>query len=426
MSDPRRVSVIVVSRGRPRALRLCLTGIAQLHHPAFEIVVVADPAGIAAARDWAVRRPVKLVPFDEPNISAARNRGLAVAAGEIAAFIDDDAVPLPMWLHHLCAPFDDPSVAAAGGRVRGRNGISLQWGPRSVDHRGVAHDLPLNGTDPVILHPEPGRAIKTEGTNMALRRDVVAGMGGFDPAYRFYLDETDLNLRLARAGHATALVPLAEVHHGYLESPRRSARRVPRDLREIAASQAVVLRRHCPEAERNSAQADFVREQKRRLLVFMQTGPLGPDDVRRLMTGLRDGLAEGRARTLAPPDPIPAPAEGFLRFPSLPPADPLVLAGRAWSGRRLRARAAEAAAAGRRVSLYLFSPTGLWHRRQFMPEGYWLQKGGLFGRSERNDPLFRPWRFRDRVAREVERVSMQHGPGADSPGRENRRAGDGQ
>ena len=35
---------------------------------------------------------------------------------------------------------------------------------------------------------------------MALRRDVIAQMGGFDPAFRFYLDETDVNFRLMYAG----------------------------------------------------------------------------------------------------------------------------------------------------------------------------------------------------------------------------------
>ncbi|MES2906736.1 MAG: RNA polymerase factor sigma-54, partial [Pseudomonadota bacterium] len=43
-------------------------------------------------------------------------------------------------------------------------------------------------------------------------------MGGFDPAFRFYLDETDLNLRLAATGAMTAIVPVAQVHHGFAES----------------------------------------------------------------------------------------------------------------------------------------------------------------------------------------------------------------
>jgi len=56
---------------------------------------------------------------------------------------------------------------------------------------------------------------------MAVRRSVLADLGGFDPRFRFYLDETDLNLRLAARGLYTALVPLAQVHHGFHASARR-------------------------------------------------------------------------------------------------------------------------------------------------------------------------------------------------------------
>lgn len=44
------VSVVIVSRGRPASLQLALTGVARLVYPHFKIVVVADAAGLAAAR----------------------------------------------------------------------------------------------------------------------------------------------------------------------------------------------------------------------------------------------------------------------------------------------------------------------------------------------------------------------------------------
>ena len=89
--SPLPVSVIVVSRGRPESLTLCLTGLSRQFHDTYEVIVVADPAGMAAVARLPFADEIKTVPFDEANIAAARNRGLAVAAGEVVAFIDDDA-----------------------------------------------------------------------------------------------------------------------------------------------------------------------------------------------------------------------------------------------------------------------------------------------------------------------------------------------
>jgi glycosyltransferase involved in cell wall biosynthesis len=108
-------SVLIVSRGRPQPLMRTLTGISQVQYWNFEVVVVADPDGIAAAEGLPFVSDLKLVTFDESNISAARNLGLTQIAGEIIAFIDDDGVPEPMWLPHLVAPAARPEVAAMGG-----------------------------------------------------------------------------------------------------------------------------------------------------------------------------------------------------------------------------------------------------------------------------------------------------------------------
>jgi GT2 family glycosyltransferase len=230
------VSVIIVSRARPDALRRCLSAVDQLQYRPFEVVVVACPQGVAVTEEADVLRDLKCIAFDEANISAACNLGLTHAAGEIVAFIDDDAVPEPQWLHHLVAPAARSDVAAMGGYVRGRNGISFQYKARTLDAQGTPMDVEIDPLQATVLVPPKGRAIKTEGTNMAFRRDALIAIGGFDHAFRFYLDETDVNMRLARAGYATALVPLAQVHHGFAASAMRRADRAPRDLYEIGAS----------------------------------------------------------------------------------------------------------------------------------------------------------------------------------------------
>ena len=377
---PLPASLIIVSRHRPEALRRAVTAVRQLDYPALELVIVADPAGCAAVAG----QPAKIVPFDTPNISAARNLGLQAAAGEVVLILDDDAVPEPTWAARLLAPFADARVIAATGFVRGRNGFSFQWRASEVD--ALAQDHPLAVPDGVSLHAgQPGRAVKTQGTNCAFRRGALLGAGGFDPALRFYLDEADVNLRLAGFG-LTAVVPGAQVHHGFAASARRRADRVPLSLHEIGASTAVFLRRHAPGAT-DSGLARLRAEQRARALRLMVEGRIEPRDVARLLAGLEAGWQDGLARALPDLVPLTPTDMAFLPLP-LPHRPYQVLAGRVWQARRLARAARQAVADGAVVTLFRFSPTALRHRHRFHPDGYWEQSGGIFGAADRSEPAF--------------------------------------
>ena len=411
------VSIVIVSRARPESLIWCLRGIDGLDYPGFEVGVVACPEGCAALDRTGFAARVKLIGFDEANISAARNLGIAAAAGEILAFIDDDAVPEPTWLRHLAAPFGDAGVAAAGGFVRGRNGITFQWKAREVDAGGRARPLKVDESRASLPQPAEGWAIKTEGTNMALRRAVLAEVGGFDPGFRFYLDETDLNLRLARAGKHTAIAPLAQVHHAYAASARRRPDRAVTDLSEIGASTAYFLRKHCPREEHGRRLNRMIEEQRMRVFDQLRAGLLQKADLEPLMQGLKRGIEDGETRDLAGLEPVFAPNADFLPF--LPArGGGSVLAGRIWQARRLRRAARVRAKAGENVSLFLFGPSPRRHRVRFSEDAVWEQSGGLFGRSDRDGPVFRLWSFAGRLAQERARVAavrgLEPGPGAQS------------
>ncbi|MAM63481.1 glycosyltransferase [Maritimibacter sp. UBA3975] len=406
------VSVVVVSRGRPALLARCLTGLAQLFHPNYEVVVVADPAGCDAVRRIGWHERIKLISFDEANISKARNLGIAASGGEIIAFIDDDAVPEPTWLAHLTAPFSDPNVAQTGGLVLGRNGITLQWPVRAVNDLGQTRTLKMPGESPFVPSLKPAEAIKTEGTNMAVRQSVITAMGGFDPAFAFYLDETDVNRRLM--GHATVIVPLAQVHHGFARSERRQANRGPSDLTQIGVSSAAFLRKHAPREQYNLGKDRVVSEQRKRLIGHMVLGTISPDDIRPLMDSLAQGFTMGEALDLAQPHAISA-SEPFKPFPTNAQGETTWHSGRPWSRRALAQKARGDVAAGQVTTVLRLSPSTLSHRVAFNPDGYWEQWGGLFGRSDRGQPRFRWTGFNRRVREEQERVGKVRNHWADRP-----------
>ncbi|WP_441862479.1 glycosyltransferase family 2 protein [Phaeovulum sp. W22_SRMD_FR3] len=395
----------MVSRHRPAALARCLTALRQLDHPDFEVVVVACPAGA----DVAARFPCKVIPFDVANISQARNLGLAAAAAPLVAFIDDDAVPEPTWLSRLLAPFQHPAVMSSGGYVRGRDGLRFQWRARWCNRCGESFDLALpplpRGDTAHLLPAPPDGAIRTEGTNCAFRADALAAIGGFDPGYAFYLDETDVNLRLAAVpGALTAIVPAAQVHHGFAESRQRRADKVPRTLHDIGASSAHFWAKHTPDADRAGARKRLWQAQFNRLIRHMVTGALEPREVAPLMRTLAAGLnaapppapPPGTAATATATSGNPAP---FMPYPAVAGRG-LVLTGRPAQEKALRARAASAAAQGQIVTLIILSRSRRRLQQRFLPEGFWMLSGGIWGRSAQTRRS-RAFTFAQRIAVEV-------------------------
>lgn len=127
-----KVSIIVPTRDRPRALASCLQSLTALDTPRarFEVIVVDDGsepsmAFVAGRFEDAltltyVRQPTPLGP------AAARNLGAEHARGSLLVFTDDDCTATPGWI----TAFEQADAAQP-------DGWSLLGGP-------VANALPEN------------------------------------------------------------------------------------------------------------------------------------------------------------------------------------------------------------------------------------------------------------------------------------------
>lgn len=409
MAGDLSISVVIASHGRPDWLARCLTAVRQLDYPAFEVVLVTDASTLDHLKGHNFLAFCKVVPISDTNVSVARNAGAFASSGDIVAFIDDDAVPEPLWLHHHAEALVKTGAAASAGYVRGRNGISYQSRLQSVDAEAETHVEPFSGIEPAIPNLSPGRALKLVGTNATYRRDVFLSLGGFDPAFRYFLEDSDLSLRLASAGFRAAIAPLAEVHHGFAASPRRAASRCPLDLSDIGRSTAIFARRH-PSVPRREVYERMFRRERARMIRHMVRGNCEPRDVFRILESLRSGWLVGLDADLAEIRPDSSRGDAFKFVPSMPP-EHFVITSRLLRRRRRISEAESVVRAGHRASVFSFSLTPVRHHVRYLDSGVWLQTGGQFGRSERGSAWLRWCRFAKRFKVELARVALQRGIG---------------
>lgn len=412
MSSP-RVSVIALTRDRPKEFLSLLQSLQQQRMRDFEVIVVGAESDICShgATDDFVDR-VTYVQCDEHNISKSRNIGIGHARGEILAFIDDDAAPEPDWLTELVKPFARAGVGAVGGFVRGRNGVDFQWRGALIDRYGDHASLTLNDLkDTGFNDPKGELFLSTVGVNSAFRSAALRQIGGFDEQFHYFLDESDVCLRLIKAGWGATIAPFAEVHHAYAESSERAANRAPRDLYQMAASRVYFSLTH-GDPEWIERRIDrFQQEQSGRLTKFIQLGRLSRRQAAWMETRMDEGISEGRKRfqdghkcgDSLPQRRLPSP-KPFIDFERARRPRAALIATTA-NRRRIYELADRLARSGCETTIMDFELSAKRLRVTFAT-GFWRHVGGILGREhiEARPPV--PRRC-VRVKREMERVAAR-------------------
>src|SRR5687767_8493508 len=217
------VSVVIPTYNRIASLLDVLDALRRQTFRDFEVIVVEGPStdGTAdrlAALDGVIRR----VDNPERNLSRSRNLGVAAAAGELVAFLDDDALPEPRWLEELVAPLADERVAGAGGLVLDHTGVRVQWRHLVVSRAGE-HDFDQLPPLDRFVGPGADPFLYVAGGNCAFRRAALVAIDGFDEEIEYNFDEAEACLRLLDAGWELRSLETAVVHHGNLPSHQRSA-----------------------------------------------------------------------------------------------------------------------------------------------------------------------------------------------------------
>jgi GT2 family glycosyltransferase len=173
---PPLVSFLIATRNRGSVLvdslkRVAACGLAPTQ---FEIIVV-DNASTDGTPDLLAQQlpAVQLIRLENNRGPVAKNHALAVATGEFAVFLDDDAYPLPGSVPQMIRHFrDDPRLAAA------------------------VFDVTLpDGNKECSAYPDV-----FIGAGTGFRRDLIIRLGGLPQEFFMQAEEYDLSFRILAAG----------------------------------------------------------------------------------------------------------------------------------------------------------------------------------------------------------------------------------
>ena len=217
-----KVSIVINTLNRGFYLKKLLYALQKQTFREFEVVVVNGPStddteSVLKMFETAIK--VETCPVT--NLSVSRNIGIKASAGDIVAFIDDDAIPNNQWLADIVSYYTDISIGGVGGKVFDAEGKNLQFCNGYIDIWGAPVSIipaskNYNDANAPFFNIIPGG-------NCSFKKSVLLEVGGFDEYYEYYHDESDLAVRIIKAGYKILHHPDACIYHASAKSSIRSS-----------------------------------------------------------------------------------------------------------------------------------------------------------------------------------------------------------
>jgi GT2 family glycosyltransferase len=174
------VSVIIVAKTYTKNLEECVKACRNLNLSDFEVLIIPDSLPkeeLFLTGDIFGKLQVKVIPTGP--VSPARKRDMAMnyAAGEILAFIDDDAYPAKDWLKNALEHFKDKDVAAVVGPAITPPHDNF----RQRASGRVYSSLLVSGTYTYRYKPKNKLEVDDyPSCNFLLRKSIMEELGGFN------------------------------------------------------------------------------------------------------------------------------------------------------------------------------------------------------------------------------------------------------
>lgn len=209
------VSVIVVTYNSAPCIKPCLASVFAQTGVSFECIVVDNVSKddtVAATKEFNIRL---LANRENIGYGRANNQGVAASQGRYIYLLNPDAkLEKNDALAKLCRAMDsNPRWGMAGTLVHGSSGEVES--PPSTEYPAQSHVRR-------DFSKLPGKIAWIIGASMIVRRELYEKLGGFDPGFFLYSEETDFCLRMRELGFEIGQVSEVAVTHigGASEDPR--------------------------------------------------------------------------------------------------------------------------------------------------------------------------------------------------------------
>ncbi|MEO5842930.1 MAG: glycosyltransferase [Acidimicrobiales bacterium] len=221
--EPTTLSVVICcyTERRWSALQRAIRGVLAQTPKVHELIVVVDHDPDLYERTKAAFPGIAVVANEnDQGLSGARNTGVRHSTGDVVAFLDDDAYCAPEWSGTLLGGYR-PDVAAVGGSAVPKwPGEAPAWLPDEF--------LWVVGCSWRGLPTEPAPVRNLIGTNMSIRREVLATVGAFTStvgrvgARLSGCEETELCIRIAQRWPDAAILYLPNLAVDHYQTDDRT------------------------------------------------------------------------------------------------------------------------------------------------------------------------------------------------------------
>ncbi|MBI4320006.1 MAG: glycosyltransferase family 2 protein [Chloroflexi bacterium] len=221
------VSAIIVTYNSEAHIKGCLEALLRSTYPISQFIVVDNASTDNTVRIVEANFPMAQLLKNDGNLGFAGgvNAGLARATGDIIVVVNPDVVVEREWLGELVkAVVDNPDAGIVGSKLLFGDGRTIQHAGGILKYPVALSDHYGYGELDVGRYDRLRDVDYVTGAALAIRREVLQSLGGFDETfYPAYFEETDLCRRIKMAGFKVLYVPTAVgIHYESASAVRNS------------------------------------------------------------------------------------------------------------------------------------------------------------------------------------------------------------